>query len=210
MVRMAGVTAAYRWGVAALAAVVWARCFAEARLEHFGWQFRYLDVWALTASAISAAFMLRLAMGWSRSRHEVFVGAAAALNAVVIALHLGPLVQGPGWKEAYLHLIAPSLQIADAVLILGAFERMRGALAGFALTALAYVAWIELAVRPLNVSADGVGGLPYAALDAMAPSARLAVYGGATLIGLAAVPVLRALQRALGPGGAPPPGVAAD
>ena len=216
MAWLAGVAAGYRWGVALLAVVMWALCFAEARLAHFGWQFRFLDVWALTLSMVSAAFMLRLAMGWSRSRHEAFAAVVAALNAVVIATHLGPLLVGPmawpGWKLAYLHLLGPALQIADAVLILGAFRRIGGALLGVALTAMAYVAWIELAVRPLNAAADGLGGLPYAALDAMGPAARLAVYAAATLGGLASLPALAALQRALGSkgaGGAPPPGVAA-
>ena len=216
MAWLAGKAAWYRWGVALLAAGMWVFCFAEARLAYFGWQFRFLDVWALTASMVSAALMLRLAMGWSRSRHEVFVAVAAALNAVAIAAHLGPLLGGsttwPGWKLAYLHVLGPALQIADAVLILGAFGRISGALLGVAVTGLAYVAWLELAVRPLNAAADGTGGLPYAALDAMEPAARLAVYAAATAGGMAALAALAALQRALrskGAGGAPPPGIAA-
>ena len=197
-----GVVAAYRWGVFLLAAAIWLRCFGEARLEEFGWQFRHLEVWALTASLFSAAATLGLSMGWSAQRHDAFVASVAALNAVVVAAHLGPLgleAGGTGratWVAAYLFLLGPLLQIADAALIHRAFHRLRGAVAGALTFAAAYVAWVELAVRPLNASAEGLGGLPYAALDAMEPQARLIVYAGATTLALAALPALRALQRA--------------
>lgn len=197
--------AVYRWAVLVLAVAVWATCFAEARMEEFGWQFRHLDVWALTVSLVSAAAMVRLSMGWSGSRHEALAGAAAALNALVIAVHLIPMLGGdvlgggaPTWRSTYLHLIGPMLQIADAMLILGAFGRLSVVLAGAAALAASYVAWIELAVRPLNAR-DGVGGLPYAGLDALEPGARLAVYAAALAAALAAVPVMRAAQGALRP-----------
>ena len=225
MARVAGAAMAYRWGVALLAATVWVWCFEDARLEDFGWQFRCLDIWALSASTISAAFMLRLSMGWSRSRHETFVRVTAALNAAVVAVHLLPVVSdvpasslGPplasSFKATYLHLVGPLLQIADAVLILGAFRgafrALGGAAAGVALVAVTYVAWIELAVRPLNARADGRGGLPYGALDPLDPAARLAVYALTALGAVAALAVLWAVRRAIdarrGPGrpGEPP------
>ena len=215
MTGSADAVAAYRWGTLILAGAAWAHCFRDARIEEFGWQFRHLDIWALSASAAAAVLMVRLSMGWSRSRHEAYVGTVAVLNAVVLAIHLGPLLSGsaaaasaPMWKLAYLHLIAPLLQIADAVLILGAFRCVGGALGGTAIAALSYVAWLELAVRPLNPDPDGTGGLPYAALDAMDPSDRLALYAAATLGALAFVPALRAIQRALRPS-PEAPGVAA-
>ena len=194
--------AAYRWGVLLLAVAVWVRCFGDARLAEFGWQFRHLEVWALTASAASASAMVALSMGWSGGRHEAFVGSVAALNAVVVLAHLGPLGLAPSgeartpWLAAYLYLVGPLLQIADATLILRVFDRLRGAAAGALGVALAYVAWVELAVRPLNASADGQGGLPYAALDAMGLQGRLGVYGGATALALLMLPALRAVQRA--------------
>lgn len=201
MARFVSAPSAYRGGVLLLAVAMWAWCFGDARLEEFGWQFRHLEVWALSASALSAAMTLRLSMGWSRSSHEGFVAATAALNAVVIAAFLGPMgaggAGGPGWRTAYLHLVGPSLQIADALLLLGAFARLGGAVAWVATLAAAYVAWVELAVRPLNASAEGVGGLPYAALNAMDVPSRLAVYGLGTLGALAALALLRGLQRAL-------------
>ena len=200
MARFVCAPTAYRGGVFLLAVAMWAWCFGDARLEEFGWQFRHLEVWALSASALSAAMTLRLSMGWSRSPHEGFVAATAALNAVVIVGYLGPLgaggAAGPGWQAAYLHLIGPSLQIADALLILGAFSRLGGAVAWVLGLALAYVAWVELAVRPLNASAEGSGGLPYAALNGMDVPSRLAVYGLATLGALAALALFRGLQRA--------------
>ena len=211
MVRVADATVVYRWGVAILAAAVWVWCFADARLAQFGWQFRCIEIWALSASVVSAIFMLRLSMGWSRSRHEGFVRITAALNCLVVAIHLLPLVSdvpasdlGPSltssFKTAHLLAIGPLLQIADAVLILGVFRgplrSLADAAAGVALVAATYVAWIELAVRPLNARADGRGGLPYGALDPLEPDARLAVYGVASLGAVGALAGLWGLQRA--------------
>lgn len=207
MAKIMGVTrcvAAYRWMVLGLAAVAWAWCFADARMAEFGWQFRHLDVWALTLSLVSAVAMVRLSMGWSRTRHDALAGTAAALNALVIAAHLLPvLLDGAPLtpRGAYLHIVGPMLQIVDAMLILGAFGRLSGALVGAAALAASYVAWLELAVRPLNAR-DGVGGLPYAGLDALEPWARLVVYALAIAAGLAAVPMLRAAQRVLRPAAA--------
>ncbi len=213
MTRVADAAVACRWGVVLLATTVWVWSFEDARIEEFGWQFRWLDIWALSASAVSSAFMLRLSMGWSRSRHETFVQITAALNAVVVAIHLLPAVSdipasalgpasAPSVKAAYLHLIGPALQIADAVLILGAFRGplrgLGGAAAGVALVAVTYVAWIELAVRPLNARADGRGGLPYGALDPVELPERLAVYALAALGAAASLAVLWAIQRAPG------------
>lgn len=213
MTRLAGVRAAYRWGVLVLAAVVWVRCFGEARLEEFGWQFRLFEVWAVSATAVSTALMVRLSMGWSCSSHAPFVGAVAAANAVVVALHLGPFglapVSGLGWHAMSLHLLVPVLQIADALLILGAFRYLRGSVGWVAALALGYVAWLELAVRPLNATADGASGLPYPPLDAMALGDRLGIYAAATAFGLAVLPALWAFQRALRREGTGADGIAA-
>ena len=191
----------YRWGVLLFTAIVWVRCFGEARLEEFGWQFRLIEVWAMSASLVSAAFMVRLSMGWSRSRHASFAAAACVLNAVVLALHLGPLgilaPPAPSWHAVSLHLIAPVLQIADAVLILGAFERLHRAVAWTLGAAVTYVGWVELAVRPLNASIEGQGGLPYAGLDAMTLTHRLGLYAAVTVFGLALLPGFWVLQRKL-------------
>ena len=215
MVRLAEAAGAYRWGVALLATVVWVWCFADARIEQFGWQFRCFEVWALSASAVAAVLMLRLSLGWSRLRHAGFVRVTAALNAAVVGIHLLPAVSGlpatelgpvlaPSFKATYLHLIGPVLQIADAVLILGAFRAplstLGRAAGGVALVASSYVAWIELAVRPLNARADGRGGLPYGALAPLEPAERLAVYALATLGAVAALVGFWAIQRALDAG----------
>ena len=215
MARVARAATAYRWGVALLAGAVWAWCFGDARIEQFGWQFRCIEIWALSASAVAAVLMLRLSMGWSRRRHEGFVRVTAGLNAAVVAIHLLPAVSsvpvtelGPaitsGVKAAHLHLVGPLLQIADAVLILGAFRGSAGLLGraagGVALVAASYVAWIELAVRPLNARADGRGGLPYGALDPLGPGERLGVYAAVTLGAVAALAGLWAIGRALDAG----------
>lgn len=199
MRRMGKARAAYRWGLLALSVVVWARCFGDARLEEFGWQFRLIEVWAVTGTVLAAALMVRLSMGWSRSRHEELVGGVAAVNVVVLALHLGPLGVWsptlPGWHGLALNVVVPAAQIADAVLILGAFRRVRGAVAWSSSMAAAYVVWIELAVRPLNASVEGRGGLPYPPLDAMPLSDRLGLYAAVTLLGLAVLPGLAIVQR---------------
>lgn len=201
MARTTRTGAVYRWGVLVLASIVWVRCFGDARLEEFGWQFRLLEVWAVSASVISAALMVRLSMGWSRSPHSSFVGAVAAVNVVVVALHLGPLgvlsASSLVWHAVALNLVVPLLQIGDALLILGAFRRVRGAVLWVLATASGYVAWVELAVRPLNASADGLGGLPYPSLDAMGLGDRLALYAVVTGLGLAVLPGLCVLQRRL-------------
>lgn len=195
------IRAIYRWALLLFTATVWVWCFREARLAEFGWQFRLLEVWAATAGAISAVLVLRVVLGWSRSRHAAFVGAVAALNAVVIALHLGPLgvlaPPDPRWHALSLHLVLPLSQIADALLVVRAFGRLRGAVAWALGIAVGYVAWLELAVRPLNASAEGLGGLPYPPLDAMSSSDRLGVYAAVTAFGLAVLPGLWVLQRAL-------------
>ena len=223
MARRAGAVTAYRWGAFLLATVIWVRCFADARLEEFGWQFQYLDIWALSLSVVALACTVRLSMGWSRSRHAALVGTAAALNAVIVVVHLGPLIgdaamaqsaptpfgepvggADPAWKAAYLHAVGPLVQIADAALLLGAFRQIGGALLGVAAVGLAYAAWLELAVRPLNATHDGTGGLPYAALNALEAPGRLGVYAVVTVGGLLAVLLLWALQRALRGGAAGP------
>ena len=222
MARIANALVAYRAGVLLLATAVWVLCFADARIVEFGWQFQYLDVWALSLSVLVGCLMLRRSLGWGESRHAVLAGTAAALNAVVIAIHLGPLigevastahrgaspfaqVGAPLWKSVYLYLVGPALQIADATLILGAFRQIGGALCGVAVVALSYVAWIELAVGPLNDAQDGSGGLPYAFLNAMALPERLGVYAMAACGGMLVVPALWAIQRGVR-GGAPESG----
>lgn len=202
MGRKLGGRALYRWGTLILAAIVWARCFGDARLAEFGWQFRLFEVWAVTATALSSALMVRLSMGWSHAAHAPLVGAVAGVNIVVVVLYLAPLgvFPGPsqGWHPVALGLVVPAMQIADALLILGAFRRLRGAAARVVAIAVGYVLWVELAVRPLNASAEGRGGLPYPLLDAMAPADRLGLYVAATALALAALPVLGLLQRWFG------------
>jgi hypothetical protein len=201
MSRTAWLGAVYRWGVLVLASVVWMRCFGEARMAEFGWQFRLLEVWAVSATALSTAFMVRLSMGWSRSPHTPFVGAVAAVNVVVVALHLGQLspapATSPGWHALSLLLVLPLLQIADALFVLGAFKRLRRAMAWVVAIAATYVAWVEMAVRPLNASSEGRGGLPYPILDTMPLADRLGFYVAMTGLALAVLPGLRVVQRRL-------------
>ena len=165
--------------------------FYTSNKDAFGWQFRYLTVWGLTASVISAWFMLRLSMGWSTARQEVWASMTAVLNATVVLMYWKiyftdpALFYGDGGgpehlhQEYYLHAIGPSLQIVDALFILGAFSKLRRTCLAVAAVPILYVAWIEGILHKVNVTPEGsvTNGLPYLFLNDMDMSARLGFYG---------------------------------
>ncbi|NNK79429.1 MAG: hypothetical protein HKP40_12040, partial [Litoreibacter sp.] len=62
----------YRWFVFLITLGYFLYRFIETPSGYFGAQFRFLTVWALTASTLSAWFMLRLSMAWSTWRAESF------------------------------------------------------------------------------------------------------------------------------------------
>lgn len=178
----------YRWIVFLLASGFFLYQFTQTSLGAFGWQFRYLTIWGLTANMVAAWFMLRLALGKSTNSHNDFVSAATVLGAVVVFMYwrlyfINPaLVNGGGpivwYQEYYLHLLGPILMWIDAFFILGAFRQIRGTLGYLAVFFLGYIAWVELAVHPLNDTPVGkvTSGLPYPFLNDMDLGQRLQFY----------------------------------
>ena len=186
---------AWRAAILALAAIFWVEQFAHAQMAEFGWQFRFLTIWALTLSLMYAANAFRLALGLTHHRQERLAMVAACVNAIMVTLYWwmrlsDPSALGPwegGVRDLYLHAIGPGLQIVDAVFVLGAFGRPIRAVPGLLLTVVAYVAWIELGVAPLNDApiGDVTSGLPYPFLNHMDPGNRATFYVAAALGGLA-------------------------
>ena len=112
----------YRWFVFLLVLGYWVYQFHQMLdpSNGFGWQFRYLTIWALTASLLSAGAVLRLSMGWTDRRPEVLAGVTVVMNALVVYLYWklwfddpanvnngGPIIW---WQEYYLHALGPVLQ----------------------------------------------------------------------------------------------------
>lgn len=165
----------------------------------FGWQFRYLTIWALTASLLSAFAVLRLSMGWTDRRPDTLASVAAVMNALVVYLYWKlwfddpSSVNGDGpiawWQEYYLHALGPLLQWFDALFLLGSFRRVMPVLGVLACIVLAYVGWAELLVRPLNARPLGevTSGLPYPFLNNMEFAARSVFYGGTAALSLIVV-----------------------
>ncbi|WP_157937699.1 hypothetical protein [Oceaniglobus roseus] len=183
----AGRFLAYRRAVLLLALGYWLYQFRHLGEAGFGWQFRYLTIWALTASLLSAFAVLRHARGRG-TRPDTLASVAAVLNALVVLLYwrlylIDPaLVNGANgivwWQEYYLHLAGPVLQWIDALLLMGAFRAPLRVLGVLAVLVLAYVGWIELAVAPLNATpvGDATSGLPYPFLNDLDLADRLRFY----------------------------------
>ena len=184
----------YRWFVFLITLGYFLYRFIDQPAGYFGAQFRFLTIWALTASTLSAWFMLRLSMGWSGRRHEVFASMTVVLNATVLLMYwkiyfTDPALfygdgEGPVWHQEYfLHGLGPALQMIDAFFILGVFTRLKATALAVLVMPLAYVAWIEFLVHPLNDRpiGDVTTGLPYLFLNNMEVPARLTFY--ATTVG---------------------------
>lgn len=77
----------YRWIVLLLAVAFFldratVEDFADA--SDFGWQFRYLTIWALTGSMVAAALMLTPQFGRRDGRGAVLVALVAVMNMIVV------------------------------------------------------------------------------------------------------------------------------
>ncbi len=204
----------YRWIVLLMAAgFVMDRASIEnfADLSDFGWQFRYLTIWALTGSLIAAAMMLTPHYGQRNSRGEVFVSVVAVLNMIVVVSYWRlyfddpTLVNGENrivpLREYYLHLAGPILQWIDVLLLKRGFRRMGAVALWLGVAVLVYLGWADFVVAPLNNEPVGTvtAGLPYPFLNDMVPAAR-AVFDGATwALGLLFIALLRGRTGRRGP-----------
>lgn len=192
-------------------------------LDNFGWQFRYLTIWALSLSLISAGLMLTDRFGRADGRGAVFVALTAVVNLIVVISYWRLYATDPAmvnggreivvWREWYLHALGPALQWIDALALKRALRRPgRVALALLALVAV-YVVWAEAVVAPLNDAPVGTvtAGLPYPFLNDMAPAARAVFYAQTCALGLVCVLGLWGLQIGLDRArGAQPAGSAAS
>ncbi|MGB0505475.1 MAG: hypothetical protein ACPGGK_04695 [Pikeienuella sp.] len=179
----------YRAIVLALALGYWIYRFFDTNLDAFGWQFRFLTIWGMTANLLVAIAMMRLSLGLTEKRHETFVSVSAVLGMMVVYLYwqlyfIDPkLVSGDGgpsvWhQEYYFHLVGPLLMWIDAFLILGVFTRILRVLTGLLVLIAAYVLWIEIGVGPMNDAPVGsvTSGMPYPFLNDMDLGARMMFY----------------------------------
>jgi len=183
-------TLIYRWIVFILAAGYCLRTIFFAGYDGFGGPFRYLTIWALFASFFVASRMIALSEGRSMRRWDSVVSAVAVVNAMVVILYWRLYFADPTsvtrdgelglwWLELYLHALGPLLQWIDATFIHRSFRRFGAALGVLFTTILAYVAWAELVVGPMNKSPIGAvtSGLPYPFLNDLELAGRATFYG---------------------------------
>lgn len=200
---------AYRWFVFLLVLGYWIYQFNQMLdpTKGFGWQFRYLTIWALTASLLSAFAVLRLSMGWTDRRPEILAGVAVVMNVMVVYLYWKLFLADPAnvndgspilwWQEYYLHGLGPLLQWIDAFLILGVFRRPWPVVGALLAVILVYVGWSELVIQPANARPVGsvTSGLPYPFLNNLEFSGRLVFYATSAASAMIVVAAAWALNR---------------
>ena len=205
---MASTVQIYRWAVLLLASVFFVDRFGTERftLDTFGWQFRYLTIWALSLSLVSAAMMTTRTYGGRDDRGAIFVSVTAALNLLVVvsywrlALTDPTLVYGDTrvvpLRDIYLHLLGPALQVGDALFLKRAIRFVGRSAAWLLALVVAYVLWAELVVAPLNAEPVGQvrSGLPYPFLNDMGVLERLRYYAVTALAGVCLAGALRLFQ----------------
>ena len=150
----------FRWVVFLLALGFWFYQFSQTSLDHFGWQFRFLTIWGLSANVIVAWLMLRLSAGGSARDYTPLVSAVVVINAFVVFMYwklwfTDPALVNSGgpiawYQEYYLHALGPALMAFDALFIYGAFRRIPATIGLILAFILIYVAWAELLVGPMN------------------------------------------------------------
>lgn len=188
----------WRWAVFLLAAFFSVHTITTSSYAGAGGPFRYLTHWALLLSFYAASRMLAYTEHRVPVHGDTVPAVASVLNAMVVYLYWSLFLKDPAlvrsgappawWDEYYKHALGPALQWIDALFVRGAFGRPARALLGIAVVVVAYLAWIELFVGPLNDSPVGTAtsGLPYPFLNDMEPPARALYYAtvsaGAVLV----------------------------
>lgn len=206
----------YRWIVFAAAGFYSVYMITTSSYEGSGGPFRYLTIWALLLSFFSASRMLAYSELRMDRHLDVLPSVAAVLNMMVVYLYWSLFFKDPSlvnngtpvwWKEYYLHLAGPILQWGDAFFIRRAFRKVLVSAGVLVALVVAYVAWAELFVGPMNAKPVGTvtTGLPYPFLNDMEPVARAIYYsavGGASLVVLALFALLARAIRVVLPGSA--------
>ena len=174
--------------------------------DNFGWQFRYMTIWALTLSLISAAMMLIPYYGRRGEPGSVFVSVTAIANMLVVFSYWRLYFQDPAmvnggrdlvpYREYYLHLAGPLLQWFDVLFLKRGFRSPMRIALWLAVMVVLYVEWVEFIIRPLND--DPVGtittGLPYPFLNDMSLADRGLFYLSVFVTGLVFILIFRVLQ----------------
>lgn len=180
----------FRVAVFALTVFFFIEGFFHLEAHTIGWQFRFLTIWGLVLSMVSAWLMLRRSRGLTDKRFDQFASATAVMNIMVVFLYWRIYLNDPSafyedgvrtislWREYYLHGLGPILQWIDVFFILRGFRRpvqTGGLVAGIAAV---YFIWIELIVAPLNSEPAGTisQGLPYRFLNNLELSERVTFY----------------------------------
>lgn len=207
---MPGWVRVYRWGVLLLAAFYFIDRFSVETydLTNFGWQFRYLTIWALTLSLVAGAMMLTPALGSPDKRGAIFVSVTATVNMIVVVSYWRLYFDDPAlvnggkaivaYREYYLHLVGPVLQWIDVLFIKRAFRNPLRTVAWLFVLVLVYVAWTEAVIAPLNATPVGevTDGLPYPFLNDMALRARMSFYAATFASGVVFAGFLWGVQSA--------------
>ena len=174
--------------------------------EGFGWQFRYLTIWALIAHVYVGYGLLLSTFNINFRLNDGLVGMAAALGVYVVLMYWGlffidpKLVNGdhkPFWlREYYLHFVGPAILWVDAVFIRRSLDNLFRMIKFNLNICIIYCVWIELIVKPLNSEPVGIitDGLPYPFLNDMNVFERIIFYIVSMAIGI--LPML--LSRELG------------
>lgn len=177
--------------------------------DTFGWQFRYLTIWTLTANMIVAIHMLRLTYGQSTQRWEAFVSLVVVMNMAVVVQYWRLYLMDPAnvspaegtawWKEYYLYALGPVLMWIDAFFILGVFSRLKPVFIAAIVLGIAYPAWCELVLHPMNDKPVGTvtAGLPYPFLNNMEFGTRMIFYSFSTVANFVFILIGWAIARTL-------------
>ena len=175
--------------------------------EGFGWQFRYLTIWALIAHVLLGYGLLISSIDKNYKVNDGLVAMAAALGLYVVIMYWGlffidpELVNGnhnPVWlREYYLHLVGPLILWIDAVFIKKALEKLWQMIKFNIIICISYCFWIELAIKPLNSKpiGDVTNGLPYPFLNDMSLSERIIFYLLSIAVGILPMLISRQLGR---------------
>jgi hypothetical protein len=161
-------------------------------------QFRFITVWGLTMSMISAFFMWRLTTARSSQRHEIFASVTVVVNCLLVFLYWKIFLADPfqlyedgtpsaWWREYYIHGVGPALQLFDAFILLGVFRPIKKIAISTTAIILAYILWVEIFVAPMNGTPVGkaTSGLPYPFLNDLEPMARALFYGQTMFVAFA-------------------------
>jgi hypothetical protein len=177
----------YRTIVFLIAIFYWLYQFSGILTDPFGWQFRYLTIWSLTASTLVAAQLLGFSLGLTNKNWNSLASAATVISMVVVIqywrLHFtDPKLVGSGsipWhQQYYLHLLGPMLLWIDAFFILGSFSNLKRILFLILIFSITYPLWMEVILQPINTIPSGTvtNGLPYPFLNDMEVFERFVFY----------------------------------